>query len=221
MRILNFNKFKLLEKENLEELDDFSLEDDNEDGNENSDEDEDEDIEEEESTETNYDQNPSYYANQAIDIVTNRLVKLFQKESEEQLIKDRDESNYANNGVELIEVDKTETPLRKSVVIKYKDESFTYHLFITANIMKVNPDDEDTKNIKLVGIKFKKYAETDSGESLLGDLERKSEDISVIDRDYLDKLNAELDDKYSIDDDFDMEFEGDDNKSEKGKEDID
>ena len=199
-RIYNFKQYSLLEKEELEELDEFDTSEDdvNEDELEGQEEEE-----EEKSIKPDYNQNPLYYATQAIDIVTNRLVKLFSDEAE-KLVQDKDASKYTNNGVELIEVDKTESPLRSSVVIKYKDQDFIYHLYITVNIVKIDDEDESTKDIKTGGVKFKKY---DLDENLLGELDRKSEELSIIDRDYLDALNAELDTKYSIDDEFDIEYE--------------
>lgn len=169
-----------------------------------------------------YNEDPSAYITQQLKRLENRLVTLFenpQKPDEDGRVDDKDPSAYYNQGVELLDMKTTDMPMNKSLTVKYHDEEFLYHLIITVNIeegMSEKPEDEmDTDQVEECGIKFKKY---DMEDNLIGELEKKKIKISEIDQDYIDTLNGNLDSKYSVDNNFEIEYGKDGKESESDTE---
>lgn len=234
--IYKFKEFKLLlEREGDEEEDNFDFsafgeddEDDQQEGDqqegEESPEDqenfdseggegdlmdeEEEDVEEEESPRKLFEEDPSYYINQAIEKVKRKILSFFEKpEPNEKGRVNNDTSSYYSQGVEVMDVKKTDLPMSKTLIVKYNDSEYMYHLMVTIDLSQGIPKEDDevasTDMIEYCGVKFKKY---DSSNKLLGQLDRQEIRLDNIDQDFIDTLNAELDDKYSIDNDFEIEY---------------
>jgi thymidylate synthase len=191
-------------EEDNEENDEFS------DENQNENEDEDED---EEPKEITYNEDPSHYISNSIDRIENIISDLFENPLEntkpgEEI--EKDPSSYVEQGVELLSLKKTNMPMNKTLIAKYADNNFMYHLYFTINIeqgVAEEGEEMDSNNIEECGIKFKKY---DLENNLIGELERKKVPISEINQDYIDSLNGELDNKYSVKDEFEIEYEEED-----------
>lgn len=153
----------------------------------------------------NYAQNASYYATEALSLIELKLIKLFEEPVNKE---DIDPTSYYAQGIELVELKKTDMPLNKTLILKFLDSQFVYHVLFTIKIdqglidQKVSKD--DSTDITTCGLKFKKY---DLDEDLVGQIDRMNVNIEDIDQDFIDKLNAELDQKYSIvGDDFEIEY---------------
>lgn len=209
-KIYKYKEFKLL----LERDDDFDFGDESENQDENQENQDDFDKSEEESKSKVFNEDPGYYAEQALKKIENKIISLFEEpKSDENGRTEEDPSSYHSQGVELIDVKTTDMPMKKTLIIKYHDDQFVYHLMITIDIDEGIPDKPDIEMdfsmIDECGVKFKKY---DLYSNLLGQLDRKKVQIDTIDQDFIDTLNSELDNKYSIKDDFEIEYkeEGDD-----------
>jgi hypothetical protein len=170
-----------------------------------------EDMGEEESKEETFNENPAHYVEDALKSVELRLVKLFEPPvTDNEKKKEIDPSSYHSQGVELIDIKTTDMPLNKTLIIKYHDDDFSYQLLISVGIEQGKPEkpdmDMDTSKVKECGVKFKKY---DIDNNLIGELSRQKVEIDTIDQDFLDTLNAELDEKYSVDNGFEIEYKED------------
>ena len=172
--------------------------------------------EEEEETQLNIDrvfnEDPSYYIREALEKVKRRILSLFEEPNPDKKGRlNRDPSSYYNQGVELLDVRITDLSMNKTLIIKYHDNDFSYHLMITVDLKQGIPDKPDIEMdysmVEFGGVKFKKY---DPSNNLLGQLDRKKVPLKTIDQDFIDSLNGELDSKYSIGDDFEIEY-GEDN----------
>jgi len=153
----------------------------------------------------NYAQNATYYATEALNLIELKLIQLFEEPANKE---DIDPTSYYAQGIELMELKKTDMPLNKTLILKFMDSQYVYHILFTIKIdqglidQKVSKD--DSTDITTCGLKFKKY---DLDEDLIGQLDRISVNIDEINQDFIDKLNAELDQKYSIvGDDFEIEY---------------
>ena len=165
-----------------------------------------EEIEEEPKEET-FNENPAHYVEDALKSVELRLVKLFEPPVEDNDGKTEvDHSSYHSQGLELDDVKTTDMPLNKTLILKYHDDNFSYHMLMSISIEQGKPE-KDTAMVKDCGVKFKKY---DIDSNLIGELSRQKVEIDSIDQDFLDTLNAELDEKYSVDNGFEIEYKEDD-----------
>jgi hypothetical protein len=188
---------------------DFSEDDDFESEEEDNFDDNEEEEEEEEPVEKVFNEDPSYYTEEALKKVERKLTALFEVEEEpdENGRTDKDQSSYQNQGVELMDVKTTGMPMNKTLIMKYHDNDFSYQLLVTVGIQQGIPEKEDVEMdhdmIEFAGVKFKKY---DVDNNLLGELDRKKVKLDSIDQDFLDSLNGEMDSKYSIDDNFEIEY---------------
>lgn len=171
---------------------------------------EDEEMEEEPEPEIDYNEDPDYYAAKSIETIQNRLESLFEEpQKDNKDIVEKDPSSYVEQGVQLMDSKVTDMPLNKTLMMKYADSQFIYQLFVTVNIEQPKPKegDMDSSQIEECAIKFKKY---NMENELIGEIERRKVNISELDQDTLDTLNAELDEKYSVDNDFEIEYKEED-----------
>lgn len=218
-RIYKFEKFKLLlerdEDESEFDFANFDL-DENPESDDVSDvvEDEVEDDDMEEGDEEGdggdkvFNEDPSYYIEEALKKVERKILSLFKEPvAGKDGRTENDPSSYYDQGVELIDVKLTDMPLNKTLIIKYHDTDFTYHLMVTVDLKQGVPEKPDVEMdytmVEYCGVKFKKY---DISNNLLGQLDRKKVPLKTIDQDFIDSLNGELDSKYSIDDGFEIEY---------------
>ena len=114
-------------------------------------------------------------------------------------------------------------PLNKTLIIKYTNVDdddanvFMFHLMISIDVDQGRPEKPDismdSSMVTDCGVKFKKY----NSSGLVGELDRSKVDINSIDQDYIDGLNGELDNKYSIDDNFEI-IGAEDTENETGDE---
>lgn len=216
-KIYKYEQFKLIleEDEFSDDFNDFdedenldSEESDNNEGEEFPDE---EEVQEEESKEETFNENPAHYVEDALKSVELRLVKLFEAPTEDSEGKTEvDPSSYHSQGLELVDVKTTDMPLNKTLIMKYHDDNFSYQMLMSISIEQGKPEkddmDMDTAMVKDCGVKFKKY---DIDNNLIGELSRQKVEIDSIDQDFLDTLNAELDEKYSVDNGFEIEYKED------------
>jgi hypothetical protein len=225
-KIYKFNEFKLIKESEAEgEEDEFNFdesesESEGDEGNDFDDMDIDSEEEfgeneegeeteedEEEEKEITYNEDPSYYVENSIKTIERTITQLFENplEDAEDKIAETDPSSYYEQGVELINIKKTDMPLNKTLIVKYHDSEYTYHLLFTVNIEQgISKDGEEMNSdmIEQCGVKFKKY---DLENKLIGEIEKKKIDIKDINQDFIDTLNGELDTKYSVKDDFEIE----------------
>lgn len=161
-----------------------------------------------------YLQDPSYYINQALNVVKNNIVALFDEPTpnEENVVESEPSSYYAQN-MQLLDIKYTDMPMNKSLIIKYEDSKYLYHLIITIKIdqgrieMNIDGDDNITE-IDNCGVKLKKY---DNENNMLGQLDRQKVLLKDINQDFIDTLNIELDEKFSIQtDEFEIEYKEED-----------
>lgn len=173
--ILKYNDYKLiLEQEEEEEVDNIEDEDEIDVGKES------EDL--------------PYIVSSAITDIELKVAKMFEPSE--------DDPSYYDLGLELLDVNKTDMPSNKMLIVKYQDENFIYQvIFIVPN----NIDNMEDGEINQCIIKFKKY---NLENNIVGQIKRSDVPIEDIDQDLIDSLNAEVDEKYSIVvDDFEMKFE--------------
>tara|TARA_R110000772_G_scaffold5341_4_gene19177 strand:+ start:2035 stop:2817 length:783 start_codon:yes stop_codon:yes gene_type:complete len=213
----DFNNFDLDENEENSDEENQDTTDDEFDGGTDDNFEEEEDVEEEEEdVEKVFNEDPSYYMEEALRKVERRLLSLFEEPvADENGKTDADPSSYHSQGVELMDIKTTGLPMNKTLIMKYHDNDFSYQLMITVDIKQGVPEKEDVEMdhtmIESCGVKFKKY---DVENNLLGQLDRKKVPLDTIDQDFIDSLNGELDGKYSVDDNFEIEY------GEKPKEDV-
>lgn len=154
----------------------------------------------EEDSSLNYNQNKSYYVEEQLNMIKNKILNLFEepKEGSEEV------NNFYTQGLVIMDVKFTDMPLYKTLVMKYQGDEFLYHLYITIdrNQADIHNGEFNSSDIKYCGVKLKKY---DLEENLLGELDRQKTLIEDINQDYLDKLNVDLDSKYSLGDNFEIE----------------
>lgn len=189
-------------------FDDTSDGGDNEDGGEETEEETEEDIDPKDRV---FNEDPSYYVEQALKKVERKLISLFDEPTtDEKGRTNTDTASYHNQGVELVDIKTTGMPMNKTLILKYHDNDFSYQLLITVDTKQGIPEKSDIEmNYDMVefgGVKFKKY---DVSNNLLGELDRKKVSLNSIDQDFIDKLNGELDSKYSIDNNFKIEYNED------------
>lgn len=161
-----------------------------------------------------YLQDPSYYINQALNVVKNNIVALFDEPTpnEENVVESEPSSYYAQN-MQLLDIKYTDMPMNKSLIIKYEDSKYLYHLIITIKIdqgrIEMNIDgDNNITEIDNCGVKLKKY---DNENNMLGQLDRQKVLLKDINQDFIDTLNIELDEKFSIQtDEFEIEYKEED-----------
>tara|TARA_R110000772_G_scaffold2410_4_gene8538 strand:- start:29076 stop:29906 length:831 start_codon:yes stop_codon:yes gene_type:complete len=164
--------------------------------------------EEEVPVEKVFNEDPGYYVEQALKKVERKLTSLFEEpETDENGKTNKDPSSYHSQGVELMDVKTTDLAMNKTLIMKYHDDDFTYHLMVTIDLQQGIPEKGDVEMdhsmVEFCGVKFKKY---DVSNKLLGELDRKKVKLDTIDQDFIDSLNGELDGKYSIDDNFEIEY---------------
>jgi hypothetical protein len=205
-KIYKFSEyFKVNEaEENEENLDTENEEttENEEEGTEDEDEDEEEPVDPEE--DIKYDENPSYYINQRLNQIENKIMNMFAEPEDNDK---SDMTKYYNQGVELLDVKRTRMPMSKTLIVKYQDSNFIYHLLFTVKLEQAQPTGDEamsTDEIDFCGVKFKKY---NLENTLLGEIDRKKVEIKNINQDFIDSLNGEIDDKYSLDDGFEIEYE--------------
>ena len=231
-KIYRFNEFKLIREAEGDDDDDLfsfdeedeetTTEDDSSDfdfGDDIEEDEESEQTEDEESEQTeeeepepeiNYNEDPAYYVERSIKSIEQKIINLFENplENTEDKVAETDPSSYYEQGVELIDVKSTDMPLNKTLIVKYGDNQYVYHLLFTVNIdqgLPKNDKEMSSDMIEECGVKFKKY---DEENKLIGEIERKKVSISDINQDFIDTLNGELDQKYSVgNDEFEIEYD--------------
>jgi hypothetical protein len=205
MRIKRFNDYKLLLEAEGDEETDNELEGGSE---EEAPEETPNDFTDE------YLQDPTYYINQALNVVKNKVVSLFDepKPKANDRTVEVDQSSYHAQGMQLLDIKYTDMPLNKSLIIKFEGDDYLYHLLITIKIdqgkIELEKDgDENLTEIDNCGVKFKKY---DKENNLVGQVARKKVLLDDIDQDFIDTLNADLDEKFSVQsDEFEIEYKED------------
>lgn len=158
-----------------------------------------------------YNETPEYYIEEALKTLERKLSQLFvDSEVSDDKTKKVDPSTYAAQKLVLDQTHITGLPLAKTLIMDYSDteNNFKYKLMVTINLDEAIPSKKDvdmnTEMIKNCGVKFKKYKnETE----YIGELDRNKVDINTINQDYLDGLNIELDKKYSVDNNLEIEYE--------------
>ena len=160
-----------------------------------------------------YLQDPSYYINQALNVVKNKIVSLFDepKPNKEDNTVNVDPSSYYAQNMVLLDIKYTDMPLNKSLIIKFEDSNYLYHLIITIKIdqgkIELDNGDENITEIDNCGVKLKKY---DKENNLVGQLDKNKVLLDDINQDFIDTLNNELDEKFNVQsDDFEIEYEKD------------
>jgi len=164
-----------------------------------------------------YNESPEYYVKDVLKTLERKLANLFaEPEIQKDQKKEIDPSSYAAQGLVLDDIDTTDMPLNKTLILTYSDteNDFKYKLMISISIDAGIPEkgdiNMDSSMVKECGVKFKKYKnETE----FIGELDREKVEISSINQDFLDNLNAELDKKYSVDNGFDIEYTDDSDNS--------
>lgn len=182
-KILRFNEYKSYR---LNEADDNEESDENiEDGSEPMDLNDISADTEDEVDDSVYKDVPEDSANGNLVLLKNKLEKIFT---------DSDELGVLDN----IEIDDNYTS--KTVKLKYNDNEFQYNCYIRMPLEDILKKENGGERAEL---KMKKYS---NGE-LIGQVD-KTVDISEINSEMLIKMNSELDEKYSSeDDDMGLEYE--------------
>lgn len=162
-----------------------------------------------------YLQDPSYYINQALNVVKNNIVKLFEEPAPDpDKTVELDPSSYYAQNMQLMDIKYTDMPLNKSLIIKYNDSKYLYHLIITIKIdqgkIEVEKDgDDNLSEIDNCGVKLKKY--NNEADNLVGQIDKQKVLLKDINQDFIDTLNAELDNKFSVDtDELGIEYKEED-----------
>jgi len=148
-----------------------------------------------------YNQNKSYYVEEKLNIIKNKVLGLFKEPQEGN----QEVNNFYTQGLVVMDVKLTDMPLYKTLIIKYQGDNFLYHLYITIDREQPNISNGDynTEDLEYCGVKLKKY---DLQDNLLGEIDRQTTLIEEINQDFLDKLNIDIDEKYSLGDDFEIQL---------------
>lgn len=138
-----------------------------------------------------------------------RIDSMFSEKDES----DEDEGvseNLSDLGLELISSEiSTANKLRDRLEVKYQDEAFEYHLFITLNIEDIGDDikgieDADFEDVDRCRIKMKKYDKNTY--EIMGQLTKNIE-IKELTQDYIIELKVEIDEKYEEREEFSIEYD--------------
>lgn len=138
-----------------------------------------------------------------------RIDSMFSEKEES----DEDEGvseNLSDLGLELISSEiSTANKLRDRLEVKYQDEAFEYHLFITLNIEDISDDikgieDADFEDVDRCRIKMKKYDKNTY--EIMGQLTKNIE-IKELTQDYIIELKVEIDEKYEEGEEFSIEYD--------------
>lgn len=205
------NDFSLPDESEYNDKDLLGTEDEDLDNEEDSSM-EDGDDEEEEVVKKVFNEKPKYYIEEALKSVKRKLESLFEKPKPNKDGRTEvDPNSFYDQGVEILDIKMTDMDMNKTLIMKYHDGEFLYHLLISINIQQGIPEKPDVEMdytmVKECGVKFKKY---DANHDLIGQLDRQSVSIKDIDKDFIDILNSELDEKYSVDNNFEIEFKDED-----------